>query len=221
MSAAPLSAKHLAVITGGASGIGLAAAKTFVSRYGMNVAIGDVSDRLEGAVEDLRALSKDKEGGVRVWGGKVDVSSRESVQSFQKKVQEEFPESPLTFLMANAGVAGASKASEWSENWDRVFNINGFGVINTVQCFLPSIKAHKQPAYIVNTGSKQGITTPPMTGCAYNASKAVVKVFTEQLAWEMRNDESTKQIHPKLLIPGWVFTGEYGQVAESNNSIHG
>lgn len=111
--------------------------------------------------------------------------------------------------MANAGVVGPTKASDWS-GWERVLAVNMYGVINVVQTFLPQIKAHKQPSLIINTGSKQGITTPPMTGPAYNASKAVVKVFTEQLAWEMRNDPATKQIEPKLLIPGFVFTGLSG-----------
>ena len=112
-------------------------------------------------------------------------------------------------LMANAGVAGPTKASDW-QGWERVLSANMYGVINTVQTFLPLIKAHQLPSLIINTGSKQGITTPPGSGAAYNVSKAAVKVYTEQLAHEMRSEEATKCIEPKLLIPGWVFTGLSG-----------
>lgn len=111
--------------------------------------------------------------------------------------------------MANAGIGGPTKASEWN-GWEKVLNVNMFGVINTVQTFLPDVKLHGLPSLIINTGSKQGITTPPASGVAYNVSKAAVKVFTEQLAHELRSDPSTSNIEPKLLIPGWVFTGLSG-----------
>jgi NAD(P)-dependent dehydrogenase (short-subunit alcohol dehydrogenase family) len=111
--------------------------------------------------------------------------------------------------MANAGVGGPTKASDWS-GWQRILNVNMFGVININQAFIPLIKSHQLPSLIINTGSKQGITTPPGSGPAYNVSKAAVKVFTEQLAHEMRSEPSTSVIEPKLLIPGWVFTGLSG-----------
>lgn len=77
------------------------------------------------------------------------------------------------------------------------------------QVFLPDLKKHGQEALVINTGSKQGITTPPGTGPAYNISKAAVKVFTESLAHELREDKSSK-VDVKLLIPGWVYTGLTG-----------
>ena len=117
-----------------------------------------------------------------------------------------FQDVKVTVLMANAGIAGSTKASEW-DGWEKVLATNMYGVINVNQVFLPMIKSHKQASLIINTGSKQGITTPPMTGPAYNASKAVVKVFTEQLAWELRNSEDSKQIKTALLIPGYVWSG--------------
>lgn len=120
-----------------------------------------------------------------------------------------FKDAKPTVLMANAGISGSTKASEW-EGWEKVLATNMYGVINVNQTFLPLIKSHKQKSLIINTGSKQGITTPPMTGPAYNASKAVVKVFTEQLAWELRNSEETKQIQTALLIPGYVWSGLTG-----------
>lgn len=82
--------------------------------------------------------------------------------------------------MANAGVGGPTASSSW-EGWERILAVNLYGVINVIQTFLPRIKAHGKPAVVITTGSKQGITTPPGSGAAYNTSKAAVKVFTEQL----------------------------------------
>ncbi|PWN90182.1 NAD(P)-binding protein [Acaromyces ingoldii] len=203
-----IAANHLAVITGGASGIGLAAATAYASKFGMNVAIGDIVPDAE-LQRAVAAVQSEAKQGSKVFGHNVDVGDRKSVEAFSKEVQTAFPSSPLTVLMSNAGVGGPTKASDWA-GWERILHVNMYGVINSVQTFLPQIKTHKQPSLIINTGSKQGITTPPGTGPAYNASKAVVKVFTEQLAAEMRGDATTKVIEPKLLIPGWVFTGLTG-----------
>lgn len=80
--------------------------------------------------------------------------------------------------MANAGVGGPKKTSEWT-GWEKVLNVDMFGVINTVQTFMPDVKSHGLPSLIINTGSKKGTTTPPGSGAAYNVSKAAVKVFAE------------------------------------------
>ncbi|MGO7200433.1 SDR family NAD(P)-dependent oxidoreductase, partial [Rhizobium ruizarguesonis] len=71
--------------------------------------------------------------------------------------------------------------------------------------FGPKMLSHGEPGLIINTGSKQGITTPPGNP-AYNISKSGVKVFTEALQHELRNTEGGK-ISAHLLIPGFVFTG--------------
>lgn len=84
MTHAAFSAKNLAVITGGASGIGLAAAKAFASRFGMHVAIGDNSGAIEESVKEIQSQAKE---GVKVWGGKVDVSDKQSVESFKNQIQ--------------------------------------------------------------------------------------------------------------------------------------
>lgn len=85
--------------------------------------------------------------------------------------------------------------------------VNFYGVVNTVHTFIPLMKS--SPSLVVMTGSKQGITTPPGSGAAYNISKAAVKVFAEQLAHEVRQDvEHQTSVH--LLIPGWVHTGLTG-----------
>jgi len=118
-----------------------------------------------------------------------------------------FPDSTLTFLMANAGVGGPTSTLS-DEGWERILGVNMYGVINVCQSFAPEMK-HSQPSLIVNTGSKQGITTPPGSGPAYNVSKAAVKVYTEQLAHELRQNKDCKT-DVSLLIPGWVHTGLTG-----------
>jgi NAD(P)-dependent dehydrogenase (short-subunit alcohol dehydrogenase family) len=87
--------------------------------------------------------------------------------------------------------------------------VNLWGVINGVQTFAPAMIAQGTPGAIVNTGSKQGITTPP-GDTAYNVSKAGVKVLTEALAHELRNTKGCS-ITAHLLIPGFTFTGITGR----------
>jgi NAD(P)-dependent dehydrogenase (short-subunit alcohol dehydrogenase family) len=111
----------------------------------------------------------------------------------------------VTFLMNNAGLGMPSSTLTASEAWSRTLGVNLWGVIHGTHSFVPAMLAHGQPAMIVNTGSKQGITTPPGNP-AYNVSKAGVKAFTEALAHELRN-RSGARISAHLMIPGWVHTG--------------
>ena len=89
-------------------------------------------------------------------------------------------------------------------NWAEVIRINLWGVIHGTHVFAPEMIAHGEPGLIINTGSKQGITTPPGDP-AYNVSKAGVKAFTEALQHELRNSEGCR-VSAHLLIPGFVFT---------------
>ncbi|GAC98635.1 hypothetical protein PHSY_006229 [Pseudozyma hubeiensis SY62] len=196
-----IKAGNLAVISGGASGIGLAAAAFYLSK-GMKVAIGDQSE------SSLQSATKTLSSKGDTYLGLLDVTDQTSVNLFRRSVFEKFPDAKLTMLMANAGVGGPTKAST-SDGWDRILSTNFHGVVNVCQAFLPDLKKHGEDALIINTGSKQGITTPPGTGPAYNISKAAVKVYTECLAHELREDKASK-VDVKLLIPGWVHTGLTG-----------
>jgi len=80
-----------------------------------------------------------------------------------------------------------------------------WGIINGSRIFTPAMIARGRAGVIINTGSKQGITTPPGDP-AYNVSKAGVKAFTEALQHELRNTKDCK-VTAHLLIPGFVFTG--------------
>ncbi len=196
-----LSPDNVAVITGGASGIGLAAAKRFAS-LGMKVCIADLGDdRLASAEKELAAASPG--GAANVMTMAVDVSRVEEVTKLEAAVRERFGGTDV--LMNNAGIQPGSTMFGPEANWQRILGVNLWGIIHGSQIFAPRMIERGKPGLIINTGSKQGITTPPGDP-AYNVSKAGVKAFTEALEHELRNTKGG-HISAHLLIPGFVFTG--------------
>ena len=195
-----LDAHSVAVVTGGASGIGLAAAKRFAA-MGLRVCIADLGgDRLSEAAEAVSALAPD--GPASIMASSTDVSRAEDLQRLEAAVRERF--GGVDLLMNNAGVQPGSALFGPAEAWDQVIGTNLWGIIHGSRIFAPGMIARGRPGYIINTGSKQGITTPPGDP-AYNVSKAGVKAFTEALQHELRNAPGCR-ITAHLLIPGFVFT---------------
>jgi NAD(P)-dependent dehydrogenase (short-subunit alcohol dehydrogenase family) len=196
-----LSPNNVAVITGGASGIGLAAATRF-ARLGLRVCIADVGeDRLSDAATTLSAAAPGGAAGVMTVV--ADVSRLDEVARLESAVLERFGGTDV--LMNNAGIQPGSSMFGPAENWQRILGVNLWGVIYGSQVFAPGMIARGRPGLIINTGSKQGITTPPGDP-AYNVSKAGVKAFTEVLQHELRNAAGSR-ISAHLFIPGFVFTG--------------
>jgi NAD(P)-dependent dehydrogenase (short-subunit alcohol dehydrogenase family) len=196
-----LSAKNVAVITGGASGIGLAAAMHFV-RSGMRVCIADISKTSLAKAEDM-LIAAAPGGKSSVMTKAIDVSKVDDVIRLESAVRERFGGTDV--LMNNAGVQPGTEMFGPPENWQRTLSVNLWGVIHGSQIFATRMIESKRPGLIINTGSKQGITTPPGDP-GYNVSKAGVKAFTEALQHELRNTPGG-QISAHLLIPGFVFTG--------------
>ncbi|MFO1108297.1 MAG: SDR family NAD(P)-dependent oxidoreductase [Bradyrhizobium sp.] len=192
---------QVAVITGGASGIGLAAAMRFAA-LGMKVCIADIGDAPLKAAEALLSAASSG-GGANIMAAKVDVSSRDQLIALEAAVQKRFGGTDI--LMNNAGISPGAKMFGPLENWQRLLAVNLWGVIHGTQVFAPHMIERGRPGLIINTGSKQGITTPPGEP-AYNVAKAGVKAFTEALQHELRNTAGCK-ITAHLLIPGHVFTG--------------
>lgn len=196
-----MSPNHVAVVTGGASGLGLAAAKKF-ARLGMKVCIADLGgDRLKAAEAKLSAAAPD--GTASIMASAVDVSRVEEVAELENAVRERFGGTDI--LMNNAGIQPGSETFGPLPNWQRILAVNLWGVIHGSQVFAPGMIARGREGLIINTGSKQGITTPPGDP-AYNVSKAGVKAFTEALQHELRNAPGSR-ISAHLFIPGFVFTG--------------
>jgi NAD(P)-dependent dehydrogenase (short-subunit alcohol dehydrogenase family) len=192
---------RVAVITGAASGIGLAAARRFAA-MGMRVCIADLSAKpLEAAAADVAAASP--MGEAAVLAVPTDVSRLEDVEKLWDAAYAAFGE--VAVLMNNAGTAPGGGPWDHIDRWRRVLEVNLWGVINGVQSFTPRMLEQGTACAIVNTGSKQGITCPP-GDTAYNVSKAGVKVLTEALAHSLRNAEG-QHITAHLLIPGSTFTG--------------
>ena len=181
-----------AIITGAASGIGRAAAQALAGR-GMKVALIDLPG------EGLEAAAK-AVGGLAL---AADVGDRSALEAAARRIAAEMP--PVTLVMNNAGKGELSSCLGDPAAFERTFSTNLWGVIHGTQVFAPLVLAHGQAGAIVNTGSKQGITTPPGNP-AYNVSKAGVKAFTEALSHELRNREGCR-VSAHLLIPGWVHTG--------------
>lgn len=186
-----------AVITGGASGIGLAAALKLAG-LGMKVCVADLpGDALDAARAQLAAVSPD------TLAVAADVREIADMERLKAAAYGAFGE--VALLMNNAGTGPGGGPYDHMDRWRRVVEVNLFGVIHGVQVFTPAMLAQGTPCAIVNTGSKQGITCPP-GDTAYNVSKAGLKVLTEGLAHALRNEPGSL-VSAHLLVPGSTFTG--------------
>lgn len=200
--AAALAPGGVAVITGGASGIGLATAKK-MAQSGVKVVIADrEGPALYQAIHDVVMMAAGGEDEVLAFA--CDVSQPQDVMALAEATHEKFGD--VSFLMNNAGV-GSNPGKPWEDlaAWRALIDINFWGAVHGVNAFAPRMIASGKPGIIVNTGSKQGITTPP-GNLAYNVSKAALKTYTEGLAHELRNTPGAK-LSAHLLIPGFTYTG--------------
>ncbi len=191
-----------AVITGGASGFGLEAAR-IAARRGMRVVLADVqADALQIAADELRGL------GAEVLPQRLDISKADAVDAMAAATLQRF--GAPHFVFNNAGVGAGGLVWEHSAaDWDWVMGVNLFGVAHGVRAFTPPMleAARADPAWrghIVNTASMAGLLTPPNMG-VYNVSKAAVVSLTETLYHDL--SLVTDQVQAHLLCPYFVPTG--------------
>ena len=183
-----------AVITGGASGIGLATAHQFATS-GANLVLGDIeAGPLDDAVMGLKSR------GARVIGVRVDVSHEEDVIELREAALGEFGGAHLIFN--NAGVAAGPAIATPKKIWDWVLGVNVDGVINGINAFLP-LFLEQNEGYVVNTGSLAGLGGVPGMG-AYCASKFAVVGISESLFYEL--ELSGANVGVSALCPGFVRT---------------
>lgn len=186
---------RVAVVTGGASGIGLALAHRCAAE-GMKVVIGDVEeDALAAAVASLRDAGTDAEGVV------TDVSDGEQVQALADAAVGRFGAIHLAFNNAGVGCGGLS----WEmplETWQWVIGVNLWGVVHGVRSFVP-VLVRQDDAHLVNTASIAGLVAPPFMS-AYNASKHAVVAISETLHHEL--SMAAPHVGVSVVCPGWVAT---------------
>jgi NAD(P)-dependent dehydrogenase (short-subunit alcohol dehydrogenase family) len=185
----------VAVVTGGASGIGNALARRFASE-GARVVIGDVeADALERAVLDLRASGAEVEGVV------TDVTDPVQMQALADGAVARF--GGVHVFCNNAGVGGGGLSWEMPlSTWEWVIGVNLWGVIHGVRSFVPLLMQQTE-GHIVNTASVAGLVAAPFMG-PYNASKHAVVAISETLHHELAM--TAPHVKVSVLCPGWVNT---------------
>ena len=195
---------NVALVTGAASGIGLAAARRFAG-LGMSLVMVDLGgEALERAAAEVAELAASD-----VLAAATDVSQLVQIQRLQAEVKERF--GPVSLLMNNAGM-GNNPGLPWENGdaWQKLVDVNLWGVVHGVQAFVPGMLESGRPGLVINTGSKQGITSPP-GNYAYNLSKAALRNYTESLSHALRGACGAR-ISAHLLIPGFTHTGMTGLV---------
>lgn len=197
---------QVAVITGGASGIGFALAKALFAR-GVSIALVDIeAPALNAAAEELGA----QQPGGNVAAFTADVSDAATMTALAHEVASRF--GGVDLLVNNAGVGGLL-GPIWDSHpndWPWVFGVNVFGVVNGLRAFLPGMLARERTAsqdnsraagHVLNVASLAGLTAPPFL-TAYTASKHAVVGLSESLAQELAIMQS--RIRVSTVCPGVV-----------------
>ena len=190
----------VAVVTGGASGIGFALAERAVA-HGMHPVLADIE---AAAIEDAQARLADAAtaAGVDVFGHQVDVSDNAAVQALAHAVAERFPDKPVSLLCCNAGVGGGGPILSAREiDWDFVLGVNVLGVANCVRAFVPNMLEQGAPGSVVATSSQDGLC------CAqgvYGVSKHACVALCESLYQELRGRLSVHVLCPNVVATNIV-----------------
>lgn len=185
----------VAVVTGAASGIGLATAQAFVAA-GMRVVLADVDEA--GVRREASALGDDAAHGVA-----VDVRDPSSVEALAAAAVDRF--GAVHVIMNNAGIVTGGRTWEQSlEDWHRVLDVNFWGVVHGIRTFVPLLLGTGEPGHVVNTASMAAITA--VAGIApYTATKHAVLGVSDVLRAELTAMDAP--IGVSVVMPGMIRTG--------------
>ena len=187
----------VAVITGGASGLGRAMADRF-AREGMSIVLADVEPSAL-----AKAEAEMKTAGARVIGVRTDVSKAAEVESLAQKTLARF--GSVDVLANNAGVAeGGNVWDNTVADWEWVLGVNLWGVIHGVRVFAPIMLKQQTEGHIINTASVAGLISPPGMGI-YCVSKHAVVTLSECLHHDLA--QKTDKLKCSVLCPAYVPTG--------------
>ena len=190
----------VAVVTGGASGIGRALVDRFAAA-GMRVVLADVEEEAL-----AKAEAEVQSTGAETLAVVTDVSRRESVDALAAAVDERFGATHV--LCNNAGVSGGMGAlwETTDKDWAWVLGVNLMGVVHGIQAFLPGMVARGEPGHVVNTASVLGLATGG--GSIYGVSKHAVTRLTEGLWYDLQ--AAGAPIGVSVLCPGMIATNIIG-----------
>lgn len=186
---------RVAVVTGAASGIGLATAQAFVAE-GMRVVLADLDGA--GARRAASALGQDVAHGVE-----VDVRDPASVDALAAAAADRFD--TVHVVMNNAGIVTGGRTWEQPlEDWRRVLDVNLWGVVHGIRAFVPLLLGNGEPGHVVNTASMAAVTAIP--GIApYTATKHAVLGLSDVLRAELA--AMGAPIGVSVVLPGMIRTG--------------
>lgn len=192
----------IAVITGGASGVGRSLAFA-LGRRGARIAVGDVDKaamqqvRMDLAAENIESIVEF-----------CDVTALQSLSDLADKAQAAFGSIDLVF--ANAGIGAGEAGAMWDyseKDWQWCFNVNIWGVINSIRAFMPRLIANNKEAHFVVTGSGNGAMLIYPDAPIYTASKAAVHAITENLHYQVQAAQSPVKVSALFPGPHVVDTG--------------
>ncbi|MFK4225708.1 SDR family NAD(P)-dependent oxidoreductase [Streptomyces sp. NPDC019890] len=190
-----LSQGQVAVVTGAASGIGLAMARRFAAE-GLKVVLADVEKAALHKAADQLA-----QDGARVFAQTVDVGDRDSVSELADAAYETF--GAVHVLCNNAGVGSGAEGRMWEHepnDWKWAFAVNVWGVFHGIQAFVPHMIASGEPGHVVNTSSGDGGIAPLPTASVYAVTKAAVVTMTESLYAHLKAEHA--RVGASVLFPG-------------------